>query len=634
MSFLFKIACQNRKHYFLLFFTILSLIGLTIASQLEVVSLGVMTSKGADFFQLFGRADEDGVVYLDDLQTRFQAIDADGKGYVSTQDTRNFMNREKYGGWLGWCLSRLERYFDFSDNFVGLALFLLCVALFKGISLFFHRFTTRLVAIRVSRDLRQSYFEHIQMLPMRFYQQYDVGSLSARVVSDATSVAEAINSALINYLQTPLIVFSSLVLCFVTSWKLSLIIFCGFPIILFPILFLAKRVKRISRQILKNQESFTSVLIDYLAGVMTVKVFAMEEFSLRKYQEHNQRMAQYEEKSGRYDIAARPILHFIGQAFLATAILYGLYVERMAVSEILVYCGLLYFFYEPIKKFAEENNQIQKGVAAAERMFEVLRIQPPHEEDGQIQLKTLKNSIEFRNVTFGYEEDTVLHNISFTVEKGQKVAICGATGAGKSTLAQLLPRLYEVEGGQILIDGEPIQNYTRKSLREAIAFVPQKPFLFIDTVAENIAFGRPFSEEQIKHAAMKAHADEFISCLPNGYQTYLLESGKNLSGGQQQRVAIARALIKNAPILVLDEATSSLDAVSENLIRDALTELRGDVTQIIIAHRLSTIEDADKIIFLEGGHKIAEGTKEEVLASCPQFRMMWQLLHNPDKVSA
>ena len=211
------------------------------------------------------------------------------------------------------------------------------------------------------------------------------------------------------------------------------------------------------------------------------------------------------------------------------------------------------------------------------------------------------------------------------------MAIVGPTGAGKSTIVQLLPRLHEVQKGEIRIDGKPIDAYTQRSLRELLAFVSQKPFLFYDTVAANISVGRSYSKEQIESAARRAHAEEFISRLPNTYDSMLSEGGQNLSGGQQQRLAIARALVKNSPVLILDEATSSLDAMSENHIKMAVASLHGQVTQIIIAHRLSTIEHADKIIYLEDGMNIAEGTKDELLATCPPFKLMWDTMFRTEK---
>ncbi|MDP1880601.1 MAG: ATP-binding cassette domain-containing protein, partial [Parachlamydiaceae bacterium] len=254
-----------------------------------------------------------------------------------------------------------------------------------------------------------------------------------------------------------------------------------------------------------------------------------------------------------------------------------------------------------------------------------------HEE--ALDCQSFEHQIEFDQVWFRYEEKWVLKGVSFTIQKGETVAFVGPTGSGKSTIVQLLPRLYDIEKGEIRIDGRSIKDFTQKSLRELIAFVPQKPFLFLDTVSENISFGRPFSEQEIEEAARQAYAEEFICHLPNGYQTELMEAGKTLSGGQQQRLAIARALIKKAPILVLDEATSSLDALSENQIKLSLAQLQGKVTQVIIAHRLSTIENADKIIYLEQGEIIAEGTKDQLIQTCPSFKAMWDLMHRKVEVN-
>ncbi len=638
MKLLFRLAFVNRKYWLLLTFAISCMCLLTFASQLEMLTVGIITKKGPDFFELFAPIKEQTIqrtdrINLDQLNTRWAELDKDFQGYITKVSTEKFIKQWKNKDFLEKSIEQLSAILHL-DQLQNLALFIVFVALFKGIVLFCQSFSTRVIAICVSRDLRQAYFEHIQSLPMQFYQQHHSGGLSSRVVGDAAIIAEAINACLVNYLQTPFVLITTLTLCFLTSWQLSLIVFLGLPCLLFPIIFLAKRVKRVAKQIQQNQERFSAVLLDFLSGIQTVKVFAMENFSLKKYREQNNHMAFLERKSARYDLSTRPIIHTIGMFFLATALLYGLYIIKMDVAEILFYCGLLFIFYEPIKKFAEENNRIQRGIAAAERLVEVMHTVPLIEDQANARpLLKFENSIEFDNVWFRYGEEWILKGLSFTVPKGKMVAIVGPTGAGKSTLVQLLPRLYDVQQGEIRLDGHSITNFTQKSLRECIAFVPQKPFLFLDTVEANIAHGKTFTSAQIKEAAVKAHADEFICQLPQGYQTELAETGKNLSGGQQQRLAIARALVKEAPILVLDEATSSLDVVSEHHIKSAIKQLRGQMTQIIIAHRLSTIEDADKIIYLEKGKKIAEGTKEELLMNCPGFSQMWHMLYQQQEKS-
>jgi len=632
MKLLLKLAVRSRKHLSLLIATFLTLIALTIASQMEMFALGIMSNSGADFFTMFSSKDQEKLtsqnsVSLEEIQQKWTEIDRKNTGEITKQDVATYLASKKMTNPLNWLLNKVKQKFDINSQFSILVVMLICVALFKAVWLFASRYMTQVLAIRISRDLREYYFEHIQSLPMSFYHQYNIGTLSSRVVGDAAQISQSINSCLTNYLQSPFTITSCLLTCFILSWKLSMVIFLGVPLIIIPIVFFARRVKRVSRQLQRNQERFASVLIDFLAGIQTVKIFSMELFSLKKYKEQNDRMAVLESKTAKYGLLTRPILHAITTLCLAIVVLFGLHTLGMPVAELIVFCAFLHLCYEPVKKFAEENASIQRGVVAAERMFEVLDIKPHIEDrDGAIALTGFKEKIEFRNVWFRYKDDWILKDVSFTVQKGETVAIVGPTGAGKSTIVQLIPRLYDVEKGQICIDGHPVTDYTQQSLRNTISFVSQKPFLFSDTVAGNIAYGRDFSRSEIENAAKRAHADEFIQNLSEKYDTMLAEAGQNLSGGQQQRLAIARALVKNAPILILDEATSSLDALSENKIKDAISELHGEVTQIIIAHRLATIEHADRIIYLEKGMKIAEGTRQGLLESCPQFKLMWEAM--------
>ncbi|MCI5052169.1 MAG: ABC transporter ATP-binding protein/permease [Simkaniaceae bacterium] len=636
MKLLLKAAFRVKRHLSLVFATLITLVLLTVANQCEMITLGVISNTGADFFSLFRTETTDTPfdqreVSLSEVQKIWPEISGSAERPITKQDTVRFLAKND-SNFLSRILQKFRKELNLSgSNLETILTMLILVAIFKAIFLFASRYTTQLLAIRVSTDLRQQYFEHIQKLPMSFYHKYNIGSLSSRVAGDASQISLSINSLITNYVHTPFTLVTSLVVCFYISWQLSLVIFFGLPSIVFPVIFLTRKVKRITRQFLKNQERFTSVLIDYLAGIQTVKIFSMEKFSLKKYKEQNDQMAYLQQKTAKYDLLVRPILHTITTFCLAAVVIFGLYFLNISVPELIVFCGFLHMFYEPVKKFAEENTNIQKGVVAAERLFEVMRLEPHFtDKDGASVLTEFTSKIEFDHVWFKYEDEWVLKDVSFTIEKGQTVGIVGATGAGKSTILQLLPRLYEVQRGSILVDGIALGEITQQSLREQISFVSQKPFLFYDTVASNIAYGKPYSREEIINAAKRGHAHEFIVDLPDQYDTHLAEMGQTLSGGQQQRLAISRALVKKAPILILDEATSALDSISEDHIRRAIQELHGEITQIIVAHRLSTIEHADKIIFIQDGEKVAEGTKDELLASCPQFKLMWEFHFNPN----
>ncbi|MBP9841005.1 MAG: ABC transporter ATP-binding protein [Simkaniaceae bacterium] len=578
MKLLFKAALKTSKHILLLGYTLIALLALTLANQMEMFTLGVLTNQ-----------------------------------------------REKNP--LGGLVNYIESLFNLSDQSVEAVIGLMViVAIVKAFALFFSRYAAELFGIRVSRDLREDYFRHIQTLPMSFYQKYNIGSLSTRVSNDAYQIAYAVHACITNYFQAPFTLLINLSGCFYISWKLSLVIFFGVPMVILPIALVTRKVKKMTRALQKNQERFATVLIDFLAGIQTVKIFGMESFSLKKYQEQNNETGRLEAKTAKYDLLTRPILHTITTICLAVVVIFGLYILKLTLSELLVFCGLLYLVYEPVKKFAEENLYIQQGIVAAERMFEVLlQMPPPEDSSGKIEITSFNDSIEFDRVWFCYDEDRwVLRDVSFKVNKGETVAILGATGAGKSTIVNLIPRLFEAQKGVIKIDGLPIQAYTKESLRKVMAFVPQKPFLFLDTIASNISVGEPYKRDQVLRAAAKAHVSEFVEKLPKTYDTMLSEMGKNFSGGQQQRLAIARALIREAPILIFDEATSSLDPISEQRIKDAISELHGRVTQIIIAHRFSTIENADRIIFLDDGRVVGDGTLDELIVSCAPFRVMWE----------
>jgi len=588
MRLLLRAIRYAKGHFVWLFATMATMLLLTIANQIEMLSLGVLSNSGADFFSLFQgkHSQDDKKITLEMVQDRFDSI-SKGKPYITKEDAVYYLGKHDENP-----LARLMHEFKkglglHGGNLKALIVLLVLVAIFKGACLFFSRYTAQVLAIKVSQHLRTLYFMHIQTLPMSFYQKYNIGSLSSRVATDASQIAKSLNSCLTNYILTPITAVTSLAACIFFSWQLTLVVFIGMPLVLLPMIYLTRKVKNVSRELQINQENFASVLIDFLSGIQTVKMFAMEAFSLRKYQEQNDQMAHLETKTAKYDLLVRPILHLITTFFLAAVLIFGLY------------------------------------------------ILPQHEmATNPKELKEFKEKIEFDHVWFGYEDSWILQDVSFTIHKGETVAIVGQTGSGKSTILSLLPRLYDIQKGEIRIDGVNINHYSLESLREQMAFVSQKPFLFFDTVKANISYGKKLAKEVIVHAAKQAYADEFISRLPKQYETHLAETGKNLSGGQQQRLAVARALAKKSPILILDEATSSLDAMSEDKIKQAIFKLKNEVTQIIVAHRFSTIEHADKIIVIENGIKISEGTKDELLTNCPIFRAMWDAHYQQKKIKS
>ncbi len=637
-----------------------------ISAMTEMYSLGLLTNNGPDFFALFSpnRKIEKKVdkketfklkdqlkktsgaykkrliskkknlnrVSLEDVQKKWPEIDKDQKGYITKDDASDYMHRTQSRNVLTKLMIVGKDKFNLGNNVILLLMILTMVGLFKAFCTFLSRYFSTLVGIRMGKSLREKYFNHIQTLPMSFFQKFNIGTLSSRVTGDAGIVSGSIISILTNYIQVPFVIASCLFGLFMISFELSLVIFVGLPLMALPIVFLAKKTKKSQRKMLGTAESFAHLLIDYLAGIQTIKLFNMEKFAGKKYIEMNDKIASLEQRISLYSYIAKPILHLIGTLFLGVIIVYGLLYLKMHISDLVVYVGLLHLFYAPIKKFGEENVNIQRGLVAAERMFSVLNIDSSiKDKPNANEFIEFKDEIKFEDVWFKYDEQWVLKNLNFTIKKGQTVALVGPTGAGKSTIVQLLPRLYDISKGKILIDGVPVEDYKQKSLREMMSTVMQKPFLFYDTIKNNICYGREFSDEDVELAAKRAHADEFIQRLPQKYDTVLAEMGKSLSGGQQQRLAISRALVKKASILIMDEATSSLDSISEDKIKQAIASLKGQMTQIIIAHRLSTIEDADKIIYMEFGAVVAEGTRDELYANCQGFKAMWDMMFKREK---
>lgn len=623
MKNLFKAAFNNSKYYGWFVCSLITLVGVCIADQLELITLGIIVDKGPDFFSLFGKTE---LVSKEAYDHLWNTLDPNQSGFISKQDVQTFVQQDNNMHFLQKVFHKIAQTFDLETYKVQkIVLLLLSVALFKGFLLFYSRYITKVLGIKISRDIRQQYFNHIQKLSMRFYQKYNIGSLSTRIVGDADQIAFAIHSCITKYVQMPFIALSSFSMCLYLSWKLSCIIFLVVPMIVIPVLILTRKVKKGTISLQKNRDGFASVLIDFLQGIETIKIFCMEKFTHKKYVEKNDEIEKIDSKITRYDMLMRPILHGVTTVCFVSILLTGLYIWKIPLAELLIFCGFLHLFYEPLRKFADENANIQKGIVAADRLYEVLNIQPEIVDiPSAKKIQDFHEEIVFDDVWFRYEDTWVIKGLSFSIKKSETVAIVGSTGSGKSTILHLLSRLYDPQKGKILIDGVSLTEVTQKSLRSILSYVPQRPFLLQDSVFSNISYGKKLEMGDVIEAAKKAHAHEFIAKLPDKYMSQIAEMGKNLSGGQQQRLAIARALAKKSPLLLLDEATSSLDSLSEKNIKKAIKDLQGQVTQIIVAHRLSTIEHADRIIYVENGKKIAEGTQQELYKQNASFRSMWE----------
>jgi len=582
MKIFFRALLRVKNHTLLFLSSLLSLTFLTVFNQLEVMAFGAVAKTGSPSAEM-----------KNEKLTQLITLAQDALG----------LN-------LG--------------SFKTIVSIFLVVGFCKAVFLFMNKYLTKILAIRICRDLRNQCFAHIQTLPLSFFSTYDRGKLSTRVITDANQISLSLNSFVINYIHMPFVVISTLSICLLLSWRLTLLIFLAGPAIIFPLRWITKKIRRVTVSMQRRQDSFTSVIINHLSGIFTIKSYQLESYSRGKYEYENARMVFFDERIGGYDTMTRPITHFVMTLLLLTIFGVGMHVLKLTLPDMIVYCGVLHMLYGPFKQFSEENASVQKGVVAATRLFDIMQEPSEDKAEHKEAISRFSRSIIFDNVTFSYLEQPVLENISFEVNKGDVLAITGSTGSGKSTLLKLFSKLYEVDSGLILIDGRDVKDTLLTSLRKQFALVAQEPFFFNDTVRANLIFNEDVSEEKIIEMAKKACIHEFIMSLESGYDTMIEEMGKNLSGGQKQRLALARALLRNAPVLLLDEATSSLDAVSESLISKGLSDLKGEVTQIIVAHRLSTIQHADKILFLEHGKIKAFGTLGEVMVKAPAFAAMWE----------
>jgi len=517
-----------------------------------------------------------------------------------------------------------------ADLIKWVPLMVIGLALFKGGARYFQEYFIRTAGQLVMRDIRDEVFGHTLSLSMRFFSRSSTGSIMSRITNDVTIMQSAVAEVLVGLLKEGMTLVALTGVAFYTDWKLAAIAFVILPLAGGPASAIGKRIKGYSRRGQEAMGDVTMVLEQALSGVKVIKSFGTEENEDRKFRQENNAYYSFIRKVIKYDAASSPAMEFFGALGGAGVAWYGLhrvFVGSLTQGEFFSVIAAVIFMYTPAKKLSKLYNRVQQALGAAERVFE-LRSEPLDIQDRQdaMVMPRARGEVVFERVSFAYDDEAVLENISFTAAPGEVVALVGSSGAGKTTVVGLLNRFYDVTAGAIRVDGQDIREVSLDSLRANLALVDQETFLFNDSVAGNIAYGRKeASGENIVEAARQAYADDFIRQLPEGYGTVIGDRGVRLSGGQRQRVCIARAILRDAPILILDEATSALDTESEAMVQQALHNLMQNRTTLVIAHRLSTIMHADKILVLDKGRIVEQGRHQELLQNGGIYKRLYDM---------
>jgi ATP-binding cassette, subfamily B, bacterial MsbA len=493
----------------------------------------------------------------------------------------------------------------------------------KGLGAYFSAFLMTDIGQRVVRDLRDQLFRHILDQSAAFFSRRSTGQLLSRITNDVGQVQQAVSETLGDLLREGLSLLGYAVLLFYWDARLALVCVTSAPVVVYPLVRLGQRVRRSTRRSQEETEHVSHIGAEAFAGHRIVKAFGAEAHEARRFTRASDSLYRTNLKITSTVALLPPLMEFLGGLAVVALIWYGskqISGGWTTQGSFLGFIFAAFMMYTPIKKLSRVNTNLQQAMAASERIFHMLDTHTEvKERPGAQPLARLRTDVEFRNVAFAYDDahsSPILKDVSFRVKAGQVVAIVGLSGAGKTTLVNLIPRFYDATAGAVLIDGVDVRDVTLRSLREQVGIVTQETVLFDESIAVNIAYGCPSaSQPEVEAAASAAHAHEFILAQPQGYATRIGERGQKLSGGQRQRIAIARALLKNSPILILDEATSALDAESEQLVQDALANLMRNRTAFVIAHRLSTVRRADMIVALERGSVAEIGSHEELLAT-------------------
>ncbi len=483
----------------------------------------------------------------------------------------------------------------------------------------------------ILKDLRNAIYDKIVSLPVSFYSEKKKGDVIARITSDVLEIQHSFLSILELIVREPLTILFTIAVMFLISAKLTLFVFIFIPLAGMIISRIGKSLKRKSDRVQAEQGALLSIVEETLGGLRVIKAFNAENRFIRVFRASTERFFRFSNSLLNRQNLASPTGEFLGILVIGVLLWYGgqmvLVDETLDASSFIAYMGLAYNILTPAKAISKASYGVKKGNAAAERVLEILETENPIQDpaDGQTK-EDFREALTLEGISFAYDSETVLKDFSLEVPKGTTVALVGQSGSGKSTIANLVTRFYDVDSGSIRLDGADIRDLTKASLRNLMGLVTQDSILFNDTVRNNILLGKEdATQEEIEAAAKVANAHEFIMQLPDGYETNIGDGGNKLSGGQKQRLSIARAVLKNPPIMILDEATSALDTESERLVQDALEKMMRNRTSLVIAHRLSTIQNADKIVVLRKGQILEEGTHKELLEKEGAYRKLVEM---------
>ena len=500
------------------------------------------------------------------------------------------------------------------------------VFVLRGLFDYISNYQMASIGIRAVRAIRDELYSHLVRLSNDFYSRGRTGDFMSRILNDVGAIQGAVTDVIVDMIKQPLVILFNIPMVFIWGGPAGISALLIFPLVAIPITVFGKSLRRTTRKMQERAADITAFIGETLAGINIVKSFNREDAEIRRFRQINKSVFEFFQKTIRITIVQRPLIEIMGAVGAAMAVWFGL--KHLPPDRFVAFVGALFIFYEPLKKISKVNSTIQQSVAVGSRIFEILDARPSvQDREFAIAFKDAVEEVWVDRVSFAYGSGKkVLEDVDFRVRKGEVLALVGASGSGKTSLMNLLPRFYDPTGGAVKINGIDIREMTLESLRGKIGIVTQETILFNATIRENIAYGNPrASLEDVRRAAQAAYADSFIEDLPAGYDTPLGERGHRLSGGQRQRIAIARALLKDPEILIFDEATSHLDTESEREVQRALENAMQGRTVFVIAHRISTIQKADRILVLNEGRIIQEVTSDSLLREDGAYKKLHDL---------